>query len=127
MPEYKLYAVRIFSFKWEEALAFYRDLMEFPLTFADPDLGWAQFQVGSAYLGLERCDPDDEEAKTLVGRFVGTSIEVDDIQGAYDRLRAKGVVFTGTPTQQVWGGILAHFEDPDGNVLTLLGAGDRNQ
>ncbi len=124
MPEYKLYAVRIFSFKWEEALAFYRDVLAFPLAFADPELGWAQFQVGPAYLGLERCEPDDEEAQALVGRFVGTSIEVDNIQNVYNQLLEKGVVFTSAPTKQAWGGILAHFEDPDGNVLTLLGTDD---
>jgi len=118
---YKLYAIRVFSFNWEEALTFYRDIVEFPLTYSDPEIGWAQFELGSAYLGLERCDPDDDEAKELVGRFVGTSIEVDDILGTYDRLLAKGVEFTSEPTKQPWGGTLAHFKDPDGNILTLLG------
>jgi predicted enzyme related to lactoylglutathione lyase len=70
---------------------------------------------------LERCDPDDEEAKDLVGRFVATSIEVQDVHATYARLSAKGVEFTSKPTKQTWGGTLAHFKDPDGNILTVLG------
>lgn len=102
-------------------MAFYRDVLEFPLTFADADMGWAQFQLGPCYLGLERCDPTDAEAQELVGRFVGTSIEVDDIHRVYQHLRDKGVEFTAAPAKQPWGGTLAHFKDPEGNVFTLLG------
>lgn len=118
---YKLYAVRVFSFRWEESLAFYRDIIGFPVSFADADMGWAQFELGPAYIGLERCDPDDPEASDLVGRFVATSIEVDDIQSTYNTLVDRGVEFVAPPAKQPWGGILAHFKDPDGNVLTLLG------
>jgi len=118
---YKLYAVRVFSFRWEESLAFYRDTIGFPLAFHDTDLGWAQFELGQAAIGLERCDPEDAEAQELVGRFVGASIEVEDIEATYAELVAKGVEFHGPPEEQAWGGTLAHFKDPDGNILTLLG------
>jgi predicted enzyme related to lactoylglutathione lyase len=84
-------------------------------------MGWAQFELGGAYLGLERAQPDDEESREYVGRFVGVSIQVDDIGGLYDRLLARGVEFLGPPARQPWGGMLAHLKDPDGNILTLLG------
>ncbi len=122
MSRFRLYAVRVFTRDWQRALAFYRDTVGFPLEFSDDDMGWAQFKLGPAYIGLERCNPEDPEAAELVGRFVGTSIEVDDIHGEYARLRDAGVEFTSPPTEQPWGGVLAHFRDPDGNVLTLLGA-----
>ncbi len=121
MNNYKLRVIRIFSFRWDEALEFYRDVIGFPVTFANADMGWAQFQLGSTDLGLERCDRDDAEAQTLVGRFVGVSIEVKDVQAVYEVLLKKGVEFTSEPTKQPWGGILAHFKDIDGNVLTLVG------
>ncbi|MEL7046999.1 MAG: VOC family protein [Pseudomonadota bacterium] len=120
---YKLYAVRVFSTRWDESLAFYRDVVGFPLSYCDESLGWAQFSLGWAYLGLERCGPDDESTD-LVGRFVGTSIEVEDIHHVFETLSSRGVEFTGPPAQQSWGGTLAHFKDPDGNVLTLLGTGN---
>ena len=122
MTEFSLYAVRIFCFNWETCLAFYRDQVGFPVSYEDSALGWAQMQLGSSYLGLEKCDPEDEESKSLVGRFVGTSVEVQDIAATYQELISRGVPFTSPPTKQPWGGTLAHFTDPDGNTLTLLGS-----
>ena len=119
---YRLYAVRVFVHDWEACLGFYHDTVGLKVTFADADMGWAQLDVGTAALGLERVDPDDPEGAELVGRFVGVSLEVDDIQATYDALVAKGVGFEGPPESQPWGGKLAHFKDPDGNVMTLLGS-----
>jgi len=121
---YKVYAVRVFSSNWAESLEFYKNMIGFPLSFADENLEWAQFDVGSTYLGLERCDSQDPECEELVGRFVGLSIEVRDIDSTYENLTAKGVKFTGPPEKQTWGGTLAHFIDPDNNVITLLGGSD---
>ena len=118
---YRLYTVRIFTLRWEESLAFYRDLMGFPVIFADADMGWAQFQLGPATIGLERCTPEDAQSENLVGRYVGVSLEVDDIHSTYQELTDKGVPFVAPPAQQPWGGTLAHFNDPDGNTVTLLG------
>ncbi|MEM8766093.1 MAG: VOC family protein [Pseudomonadota bacterium] len=120
--KYRLYAVRIFSHRWEESLIFYKDVIRLPLAFSDASMGWAQFEVGTAHLGLERCDPADDESRELVGRFIGISLEVDDIQGTYEALLAQGVEFVAPPEKQAWGGTLAHFKDPDDNVVTLLGA-----
>ena len=121
MSEFRLYAVRVFTTRWEETLSFYRYVVGFPVEHVNADIGWAQFSLGSACIGLERCAVDDPEAADLVGRFVGISIEVDDIESTYQRLVAAGVEFTGPPQRQPWGGTLAHFKDPDGNILTLLG------
>ncbi len=121
---YKLYAIRVFSTHWDRALEFYRDVVGFKLVYEDKGLGWAQFDLGSTYLGLERCDPSDPETKTLVGRFVGASIEVEEIETTYKQLIKKGVQFVAPPEKQIWGGTLAHFKDPDENILTLLGQPD---
>ena len=83
-------------------------------------MGWAEFDVGGANLGIERAG-DDTESQALVGRFLGVSLQVDDIQATYEKLSGNGIDFTGPPEKQPWGGSLAHFSDPDGNVLTLLG------
>ena len=57
----------------------------------------------------------------MVGRFVGVSLRVDDIDGVYETLKMRGVQFKSPPEKQSWGGSHAHFQDPDGNILTLLG------
>ncbi len=121
MGDYRLYAIRVFTLKWEESVHFYRDVVGLQLVRVDPGLGWAQFQAGAAYVAVERCDPEDAETPELVGRFVGVSLEVDDIHEVHRRLEERGVRFVSEPEVQSWGGTLAHFEDPDRNVITLMG------
>ena len=41
-------------------------------------------------------------------------------RAAYERLRRGGVVFTRPPEREDWGGQVATFADPDGNVLQLM-------
>ncbi len=122
--DYKLYAVRIFTTDWDKSVAFYRDQLELGLKFADESMGWAEFDLGGPSLGIERVDGDDPEARNLVGRFVGISIAIPDMDQTYATLKERGVEFLSAPERQSWGGVLAHFKDPDDNVLTLLGSGD---
>ena len=69
--EFRLYAVRVFTRDWERARDFYRDTVGFPLLFDDADMGWAQFQLGGASLGVERCDGDDAETLTADAALLG--------------------------------------------------------
>ena len=118
--DYTLYGVRVFVTDWERSLAFYSETLGMPVAFAGPETGWAELDTGNAHLALERIDPNDAEADALCGRFVGVSLQVDDIRTAYAELTSRGVDFLGPPETQPWGGVLAHFRDLDGNVLTLL-------
>ena len=120
--DFELSSIRVFVTDWERALAFYSETLGMPVSFAGAERGWAELDTGAAHLALERTDPHDAEATELIGRFVGVSLKVDDVQAAYDELTARGVDFVEPPETQPWGGVLAHFRDPDGNVLTLLGA-----
>lgn len=113
----KLYAIRIFTTDWNRSLKFYRDAIGLSLKLAEESVGWAEFDIGGSSLAIESIDP---ETKNLVGRFVGISLRVDDIEATYSELTGKGVVFTSPPEKQSWGGTLAHFKDPDSNVITLL-------
>jgi uncharacterized glyoxalase superfamily protein PhnB len=119
--KYKMYAQRIFCFHWKECVSFYKDTIGLPVKFESEEMGWAEFDLGGISLAVERQDEDDAEAQSLVGRFVGISLQVDDIDVIYQELTGKGVVFEGPPAKQPWGGVLAHFKDPDGNTITLLG------
>ncbi|HYD45084.1 MAG TPA: VOC family protein [Phenylobacterium sp.] len=78
------------------------------------------FDVGGPQFIVEQ-DDGSHGGESLVGRFVGCSIAVDDIEATYRDLTAKGVEFLGPPEKMPWGGTLAHFKDPSGNTLTLLG------
>jgi len=48
------------------------------------------------------------------------NLAVRDIHAAHARLGAAGVVFTRPPEAEEWGGKVATFLDPDGNLIQLL-------
>jgi predicted enzyme related to lactoylglutathione lyase len=119
---YALTLVRIFVTDFERAVRFYTETLEMPLTMRDDELGWAQLDTGAAQLALERLDPSvGEQEAALVGRFLALSLAVRDIDTIHERLVGRGVEFVGAPELMPWGGVLAHFYDPDRNVLTLVG------
>ena len=99
----KLYAVRLFAENWTETVAFYRDTLAWPVVFEDEGMGWAEFDVGGPSIAIERIEPDDPEAKTLMGRFAGVSLQVDDIDALYAAWTDNGVEFRGPPARQPWG------------------------
>ena len=117
----ELYAVRIFVRQWPEACSFYRDDLGLNERYRNDEIGWAEYDLGGPCLGIERVQAGDGEGESLVGRFLGISLRVEDIGQTYEALTARGVNFNAPPERQPWGGALAHFRDPDGNVLTLLG------
>ena len=79
------------------------------------------FDLGPVLIVEDVSSEEDRNERALAGRYVGCSIEVEDIQTTYSELVAKGVHFTSPPEKQEWGGTLANFEDSAGNVLTLVG------
>ena len=44
---------------------------------------------------------------------------VEDVDAAYEALKAKGVTFLRPPTDQLWGLRTAYFADPEGNVWEI--------
>ena len=119
----RLRHLRVFAFPadWADTVEFYGDTLGLRLRSREDKTGVAVFSLGGKEtLSVERANPRDREEKKLVGRFVGVSIEVDDIRRAYQELTAAGVMFDAAPQAEVWGGTMTHFRDPAGNVLTLL-------
>jgi predicted enzyme related to lactoylglutathione lyase len=115
---YQLSFVRVFVTDWPRAIRFYTETLEMTPSLISE--GWAQFATGEAQLAIERVDPEDPESDESVGRFVGVSFTLDDINAAYRTLTSRGVEFLGAP-EGSHGAALAHLRDPDGNVLTLVG------
>ena len=48
------------------------------------------------------------------------NLAVDDVRAVHARLTSAGVVFVRTPETEDWGGQVASFFDPDGNLLQLM-------
>ena len=106
--------VNIFVSDYERAMTFYQDTLGLEVNSADEDFGYASFNAGAITLGIAKAN---EEA--LLGRHTGVGFMVKDIHASYEQLKNRGVTFDMPPTEQPWGGILALFKDPDGNVFYL--------
>ena len=102
----------------ERAVNFYRDVLGFKLIFSEPKFHFARFDVGGMSFSLAASDTDGHGG-TPGDRHTGIGIAVDDVDAAYEELKAKGVVFTMAPAKQPWGGYMGLFADPDGNEFYL--------
>lgn len=104
----------------DRAIAFYRDALGFEFVHAAPEFHFAEFKVGDMRFSLAGSDGiDDGGGNHKVGGNTGIGFAVDDLDEAHADLAANGVTFTMEPERQPWGGYMAMFADPDGNVFYL--------
>lgn len=115
-----LNTARIFVRNLAEAKQFYAQSLGLTLKADGMEYGYCVFDAGSTELVVERVGDDaPDEEQVLVGRFTGLSFAVNDVQFKYEELVSRGVLFSGTPEVQAWGGTIATFHDPAGNELQI--------
>ncbi|HEV2224880.1 MAG TPA: VOC family protein [Candidatus Acidoferrales bacterium] len=98
----------------DRAVTFYRDIVGLRLKFQSP--GWSEFETGETTLGLHPASEKNRAGKCEVG------FSVENLQGFYEQLRAKGVIFSMQPKKQDFGGTLAQFVDSEGAHVSISGA-----
>lgn len=111
-------AVRVFVHNLSLADKFYGQKLGLPKTVANAEV--VIYDVGGTQLVIEMVAKDDLEHAGYVGRYTGICFDVQNIDVACRRLKDIGVKFDGEPATQPWGGVFAHFADPDDNVFTLV-------
>jgi len=110
---------------------FYRDVMGFKPTYGDENDGiYAEFDTGTPALALFRrdfmaaavnkadkpADADCQDRHLLI-------FQVENVDDAASELKSRGVRFETEPQDQTaWGIRVAHFRDPDGNLLEINAA-----
>ena len=120
-PALNLNTARIFVRDIARARTFYADKLGLALKAEGTHHGYCVFDAGNAELVIEAVGFDaPAEEQALVGRFTGLSFLVADVHRQHQVLSARGVVFTGVPEVQFWGGTLATLSDPDGNQLQIV-------
>jgi catechol 2,3-dioxygenase-like lactoylglutathione lyase family enzyme len=95
----------------DEARRFYRETMGFEETAVDFNERWSHLQRGAMEVGLAEGEPRDDG--------VVAHVDVDDVKGEADRLRAAGVN-VGVVVEIPQGVMrLLDVYDPDGNRIQL--------
>ncbi|GEM_PF-220490 len=97
-------------------LSFYRDVLGLKPRSVKAD--FANFQWGTFRLSIGR--HSQVKGANRDPHRVMLNFAVADIQDVHSRLAAAGVRFVRRPEKEKWGGQVATFQDPDGNMLQLL-------
>ena len=100
----------------EPMFHFYHDVLQLPLhsrhdDFIAFELGDIRFNIG-LHDRVKGVSQDPFRVMPHLG--------VQDIHAVCESLKAEGVEFLRPPEQEHWGGWIATFKDPDGNILQML-------
>ena len=100
---------------WEQSKDFYGDTLGLERSKQWGDMPASEFETGSLTIALMQSDAFGIE---FAPHSLPIALHVDDVQKAREDLEAKGVQFGGDTLDS---GVchMAHFRDPDGNVLML--------
>lgn len=120
----KLTTIRVLAARFEETVAFYRDVLQIPVRV---DAGvYVAFDAGGFELGIYRRDLMAEIVQSIPTLPEASSdsllinIEVDALDEVIAQLRERGVDFlTEAHEQAEWGMRVTHLRDPEGNLIEL--------
>jgi catechol 2,3-dioxygenase-like lactoylglutathione lyase family enzyme len=114
----------------DSALSFYRDALglELRADVAREDFRWltvgAASQPGVAivltnYLNGSPADRDALAALIAKGALNGVHFRTDDLDAAFEQVRASGAEIVQEPTEQPWGTRDFAVRDPSGNLVRI--------
>ncbi|MEX1028481.1 MAG: VOC family protein [Paenibacillaceae bacterium] len=123
----KLQQVRLMVKDFKKSVIFYRDMLEFTVRWYQEDMEYALFDIGETKIELlSRKAMADVLGEANIPLEAGNSSNfildfgVDDVDVSYNRLRKKGIEFLTEPfDRKEWGARVAHFRDPDGNIIEI--------
>jgi GrpB-like predicted nucleotidyltransferase (UPF0157 family)/predicted enzyme related to lactoylglutathione lyase len=110
---------------YDEALAFYRDVLGLPEVASYASPGGRLSILGAGRATLELADPayaayiDDVEVGRRVAGHVRVAFEVADAGEVTDRLARAGAGVIAPPTRTPWGSLNARLDGPAGLQLTV--------
>lgn len=118
----KVNAVVLFVQDLERAKAFYHETLGLEVVFSD-DVSFAFHLEGQDFALVKRSTGmgmlNEEAFSAQGGCQVMLCVDVEDVDGLYTALTAKGVNFIKPPISQHWGWRTAYFADPEGNIWEL--------
>ena len=122
----RLTHARLLVRDYGEAFRFWRDTVGLRVKLGDQEGPYADFDTGPASLAIFSSSAMIQATDIDSGRGgrgaddVLLQMEVPDVDAAVGELESRGVRFITQPTDQPdWGIRVAHFRDPDGNLVEL--------
>ncbi len=112
----KLSTLRIPCENLKNSELFYSNMLDMNKLFGSETEGFIGYQLENIQILLEL----EEKGEFECGRYLGFSLEVDDINEFYLVSKGKGVTFTGTPEKQAWGGLMTHVVDCNQNSFSIV-------
>ena len=103
----------------DRAAEFYSCILGLDIALEAKDKNWVEIGPAEpmAKIGLYVPDPAD---KKQPGGDTGIVLSTDSIYELHRKLVDDGVRFLTKPEKRPWGGLMAMFEDPDGNIFTVV-------
>ncbi|HLZ56703.1 MAG TPA: VOC family protein [Ktedonosporobacter sp.] len=111
------------------AVRFWRDVMKLPLTYSDEANDFAAFDTGHVGVTFAIYSHDGlatligeptKPASQAIGRQMYLSFPVDDVDATYAEVIEHGATPVAGPRDVlVQQSRLAHFSDPDGNLIEI--------
>ncbi|WP_374010201.1 VOC family protein [Leifsonia sp. LS-T14] len=116
----------------EESLAFYRDALGLDVLqdVTSGDHRWVTLGVAGdqnaavvlsdPHAGRSRADGDALQELVVKGSMSPIVFRTDDLDAAFERVRASGAEVLQEPIDQPWGPRDCAFRDPSGNMVRIL-------
>jgi catechol 2,3-dioxygenase-like lactoylglutathione lyase family enzyme len=116
--------VRLLVHDFRGCLEFYRDVLGLNVRMEVPNDVYAELEAGAVHVSLYPHELMRKAVPSLHGtdssdRFL-LNLRVDDTDASYRQLRDRGVAFMTEPhDKEEWGIRVAHFRDPEGNLIEI--------
>ena len=111
-----LVGVTLWTDDLKRMFRFYQDTLRLSLHSRHDD--FVAFQLGEIRFNIGM--HDDIRGPSKDPYRIMPHLGVEDIHREHQRLVQEGVEFIRPPEQEHWGGWIATFKDPDGNILQML-------
>ncbi|MEU0686994.1 VOC family protein [Streptomyces sp. SID4919] len=115
----------------DESLAFYRDALGLEarndvasggfrwVTLGSPTQPDLEIVLSEPHAGRSQADGDAMQALLTKGVLPNIVFSTDDVDGAFERVRASGAEVLQEPIDQPWGPRDCAFRDPSGNMVRI--------
>lgn len=102
----------LYCHRWTDTLAFYRDILKFPITHQNE--WFVEFQLTpQSYLSV--ANADRATINSVEGQGITLAWQVNDIDALHGDLQTQGI--TVTPMQKKWGAHVFYIHDPEGHRI----------